>query len=106
MSDHDLASAAPASAVPESTGAHPSSIVQGPRSAKIQNGHLDRLAVVYVRQSSAHQVLHHRESRERQYALVHRAVALGWPRERVLTIDEDRSEERRVGKEGRSRWSP
>src|SRR5438552_2747562 len=101
MSDHDPTSAAPASAAPEPTGAHPSSLVQGPRSAKIQNGHLDRLAVVYVRQSSPHQVLHHRESRERQYALVHRAVALGWPRERVLTIDEDQGHSAKTS-EGRS----
>src|SRR5438874_8294526 len=101
MSDHDLASAVPASAAPESTGAQPSSIAHGPRSAKIQNDHLDRLAVVYVRQSSSHQVLHHRESRERQYALVHRAVALGWSRERVVTIDEDQGHSAKTS-EGRS----
>jgi DNA invertase Pin-like site-specific DNA recombinase len=62
------------------------------RSAKIQERHLDRLAVVYVRQSSPHQVVHNRESRERQYALVGHAVALGWPRERVLVIDEDQGQ--------------
>ncbi len=60
-----------------------------PRSAKILDEHLDRLAVVYVRQSSPQQVLLHRESRERQYALVDHAVALGWSRDRVLVIDED-----------------
>ena len=59
------------------------------RSAKILDFHLDRLAVVYIRQSDPHQVLNHRESRERQYALADYAVALGWPRDRVLVIDED-----------------
>jgi DNA invertase Pin-like site-specific DNA recombinase len=58
-------------------------------SPKIQSSHLDRLAVVYIRQSSPHQVVNHRESRERQYALADHAVALGWLRERVLVIDDD-----------------
>jgi DNA invertase Pin-like site-specific DNA recombinase len=62
------------------------------RSGKISHEHLQRLAVVYVRQSSPHQVLHHRESRERQYALVDRAVALGWSHDRVLVIDEDQGQ--------------
>ena len=59
------------------------------RSSKILDSHLDRLAVVYVRQSDPQQVLNHRESRERQYALADHAVALGWPRDRVLIIDDD-----------------
>ena len=59
------------------------------RSPKVQPWHLDRLAVVYVRQSTVHQVLENRESTERQYALADRAVAYGWPRDRVLIIDED-----------------
>lgn len=66
------------------------------RPAKILDRHLDRLAVVYVRQSSTHQVLHNRESRERQYALVDRAVALGWSRQRVLVIDEDQGQSGRT----------
>ena len=37
--------------------------------SKIRDLHLDRLAMVYVRQSSPQQVLENRESRERQYAL-------------------------------------
>ena len=57
--------------------------------SKIGPAHLERLAIVYVRQSSPHQVLHHRESRERQYALVNRAVALGWRKGRVVLIDDD-----------------
>jgi DNA invertase Pin-like site-specific DNA recombinase len=59
------------------------------RSPKILDRHLDLLAIVYVRQSDPHQVLNHRESRERQYALADHAVALGWPRDRVLVIDDD-----------------
>ena len=52
----------------------------GQVSAKIQAEHLQRLAIVYVRQSSAKQVLEHRESTARQYAFADHAVALGWPR--------------------------
>jgi DNA invertase Pin-like site-specific DNA recombinase len=59
------------------------------RSSKIRDVHLDRLAIVYVRQSSPHQVLENRESRERQYALADFAKDLGWPEDRVLVIDED-----------------
>ncbi|MDQ2728452.1 MAG: recombinase family protein [Actinomycetota bacterium] len=51
--------------------------------------HLRRLAVVYVRQSSASQLERNRESTDRQYGLVGRAVALGWARESVTVIDED-----------------
>jgi DNA invertase Pin-like site-specific DNA recombinase len=51
--------------------------------------HRSRLAMVYVRQSSAHQVVHHRESQRRQRDFVCRATDLGWPRERIQTIDED-----------------
>jgi len=47
-------------------------------SAKLQDHHLKRLAIVYVRQSSAHQVQENRESTARQYGLVERAVQLGW----------------------------
>ena len=61
-------------------------------SSKITHRHHDRLAIVYVRQSDPQQVLQHRESRELQYNLVNRAVALGWPRERVLVIDEDQGQ--------------
>src|SRR5262249_46607863 len=59
------------------------------RSAKIQECHLDRLAVVYIRQSSPQQILDHREWREQQYALTDNAVTLGWPRQRGLVIDDD-----------------
>jgi DNA invertase Pin-like site-specific DNA recombinase len=56
---------------------------------QIGEAHRKRLAMVYVRQSSAHQVAHHRESQRRQRDFVRRASELGWPRERIRTIDED-----------------
>lgn len=59
------------------------------RSDKITEEHLQRLAIVYVRQSTQQQVLEHRESTARQYALADRAVALGWPAAAVEVIDED-----------------
>jgi DNA invertase Pin-like site-specific DNA recombinase len=58
-------------------------------SPKVQSWHLDRLAIVYVRQSTAQQVAENRESGDRQYALAQRAVHLGWPADRVLVIDDD-----------------
>ena len=58
---------------------------------KIQPQHHERLALVYVRQSSPQQVLDHRESRELQYKLTERAVDLGWSRERVVVIDDDQA---------------
>jgi DNA invertase Pin-like site-specific DNA recombinase len=61
-------------------------------SPKLHANHLDRLAVVYVRQSTAAQVIEHRESTEMQYNLRHRAAALGWPRDRVIVIDEDQGQ--------------
>jgi DNA invertase Pin-like site-specific DNA recombinase len=57
--------------------------------AKITASHRARLAIVYLRQSSASQVEHNRESTERQYALASRANELGWPQDRVQVIDED-----------------
>jgi len=59
---------------------------------KIRPQHLERLAIVYVRQSSPQQVLGNRESTARQYALAQYAEALGWPAERVLVIDEDQGQ--------------
>jgi DNA invertase Pin-like site-specific DNA recombinase len=56
---------------------------------KIRGWHRDRLAAVYVRQSSRQQVLDHGESTRLQYGLKDRAVALGWPASRVMVIDED-----------------
>ena len=59
------------------------------RSDKLTDEHFARMAIVYVRQSTQHQVLEHRESTARQYALADRAVALGWPAAAVEVIDED-----------------
>lgn len=56
---------------------------------KITMSHLKRGAYVYVRQSTLRQVLENTESTTRQYALRERAVALGWPVERVVVIDSD-----------------
>ena len=64
-------------------------LVTLPRSQKISSSHLHKLAIVYVRQSSLHQVQENRESRARQYALTDYAQLLGWPSDRVLVIDED-----------------
>ena len=47
-------------------------------SDKIKPHHLARKALLYVRQSSTHQVLHNRESQALQYAMRDRLVALGW----------------------------
>ena len=56
---------------------------------KVTADHLRRDAFLYVRQSSLHQLIENTESTKRQYALRDRAVALGWPIERVHTIDRD-----------------
>ena len=56
-------------------------------SDKIKPQHLARKAILYVRQSSAHQVLHSRESQALQYAMRDRLVALGWSE--VDTVDDD-----------------
>ena len=56
---------------------------------KITAEHLARSAIVYIRQSTPQQIIEHKESTNRQYGLVDRAVALGWPADRVVVIDED-----------------
>src|SRR6202453_1024839 len=56
-------------------------------SEKIRPHHLERKAILYVRQSSAHQVLHNRESSALQYAMRDRLTALGWSR--IETVDYD-----------------
>jgi len=57
--------------------------------AKIAAKHLERAAYVYVRQSSPRQVVEHLESQRRQYGRVDWAMAAGWPRERIVVVDED-----------------
>ena len=56
---------------------------------KVTAEHLKRDAYLYVRQSTLRQVAENGESTQRQYALRHRAIAAGWPPERVRVIDCD-----------------
>jgi DNA invertase Pin-like site-specific DNA recombinase len=58
-------------------------------SPKVQATHLARTAYLYVRQSTLRQVVENTESTQRQYALRQRAIALGWPAERIVVIDSD-----------------
>jgi DNA invertase Pin-like site-specific DNA recombinase len=67
---------------------------------KITPAHLERRAYVYVRQSTPRQVRENRAGQENQYALVDRALALGWPRERIHIIDDD------LGHSGQDRQRP
>jgi DNA invertase Pin-like site-specific DNA recombinase len=60
-------------------------------SDKIRPHHLERKALLYVRQSSAHQVLHNRESSALQYAMQGRLTALGWSEIEVIDDDLGRS---------------
>lgn len=60
--------------------------------SKIQPRHLARTAYLYVRQSTLRQVLENTESTERQYALQQKAIALGWPPERIVVIDSDQGQ--------------
>jgi len=57
--------------------------------AKLQPDHLERQAIVFIRQSTMRQVHYNQESQRRQYALQERALALGWSRAAVVVIDED-----------------
>ncbi|MDA1232189.1 MAG: recombinase family protein [Planctomycetota bacterium] len=66
------------------------------RSNKIIDTHLQRIAYVYLRQSSMGQVRNHRESTERQYALQELARNFGWPVARIKVLDGD------LGKSGTS----
>src|SRR4051794_1784276 len=60
-------------------------------SEKIRPHHLERKALLYVRQSSAHQVLHNRESSALQYAMGDRLAGLGWSEIEVIDDDLGRS---------------
>jgi DNA invertase Pin-like site-specific DNA recombinase len=86
---------------PAPTSSHPSPLRSGPvvaglSSEKLRRWHRERLAVVYIRQSTPQQVLVHGESTRLQYGLVQHAEVLGWLAERVLVIDDD------LGKSGTS----
>ncbi|MGW4126342.1 recombinase family protein [Nocardia sp. NPDC004711] len=56
---------------------------------KVTAAHLGRAALLYVRQSTLKQVIHHTESAHRQYDLRGRAIALGWASDQVQVIDVD-----------------
>ena len=58
-------------------------------SEKIFRRHRERLAIVYIRQSTVQQVERHQESTRLQYALVDRAFHLGWTRETIVVVDDD-----------------
>jgi DNA invertase Pin-like site-specific DNA recombinase len=62
--------------------------------------HLERLAIVYVRQSTPQQIERNQESTRLQYALVERAVQLGWLADQVIVIDDDRSGKSMEGRPG------
>lgn len=63
---------------------------------KVTRRHLERHAVVYIRQSTLRQVQHNTESTQRQYALREQAAALGWHADQIRVLDED------LGKSGAS----
>jgi hypothetical protein len=58
---------------------------------KITTEHLSRSACVYIRQSTADQLMHNHESRRRQYGLAERAKQLGWTAVEVIDDDLGRS---------------
>jgi DNA invertase Pin-like site-specific DNA recombinase len=92
---------------PTGPQSRPSAPLPGPiktpdRPAKVQPEHLERLAFVYVRQSSPYQVMFNKESAEVQIKLRDLAIAWGWPPSRVIVVTDDqgqsgRSAERRTG---------
>jgi DNA invertase Pin-like site-specific DNA recombinase len=66
-----------------------SRLIQGAVSDKIQRRHQERLAMVYIRQSTMQQVERHQESTRLQYALVDRALHFGWHRPSIVVVDDD-----------------
>jgi DNA invertase Pin-like site-specific DNA recombinase len=62
------------------------------RPSKIQPWHLERLAIVYVRQSGQYQVIHNKESAEVQSGLRNLAIAWGWPSSRIIVVDHDQAQ--------------
>jgi DNA invertase Pin-like site-specific DNA recombinase len=68
--------------------------------SKITKHHLERAAIIYVRQSSVSQVEHNQESQRRQYALADRAKDLGWRDIRVIDDDLGRSGGGQVERQG------
>jgi len=74
--------------------------------SKVTTEHLKRWAYLYIRQSTLRQVLENTESTKRQYALRQRALALGWPEERIIVIDHDQAQsaDSAADREGFSVW--
>jgi DNA invertase Pin-like site-specific DNA recombinase len=70
---------------------HTEPIGSSSRPAKVQPWHLERLAVVYVRQSSPYQVMFNKESAEVQAGFRHLAIVWGWPADRVIVITDDQA---------------
>jgi DNA invertase Pin-like site-specific DNA recombinase len=70
--------------------------------ALVQPQHLSRKAVIYIRQSTGHQVLTNTESQQLQHAMRDHAHRLGWPDERVEVVEADlgRSAQSTVGRDG------
>jgi hypothetical protein len=56
--------------------------------SKIQSHHHQKMAYVYLRQSTMGQVRHHQESTARQYALKDRALNLGWQSDQIRVLDQ------------------
>src|SRR4249920_2215673 len=56
---------------------------------KVKATHLKRNAYLYIRQSTLRQVFENSESTKRQYAMRQKAVALGWPEDRIIVLDSD-----------------
>ncbi len=56
---------------------------------KIEPVHRQRAAFIYIRQSTPQQLQNNHESTRRQYALVDRAIELGWRAEQISVVDED-----------------
>src|SRR6201981_435602 len=71
------------------TMVRPSSLPCHTRPEKIHSRHRERLAMVYIRQSTVQQVERHQESTRLQYALVDRAYQFGWTRETIVVVDDD-----------------
>ena len=82
-------SASVESRLPDAPRVSTGAVLRQTSSTKLQDHHRARTAIVYVRQSRRHQVLENTESTQRQYALVERAVQLGWQGDCVEVIDED-----------------
>lgn len=58
-------------------------------SETVTTSHLTRKAIIYIRQSTPHQVLTNQESLKLQYALRQRAISLGWRDDQIEIIDSD-----------------